>query len=52
MSSSPSPAYSETVIQPRTGWIAINWRELWDSRELLAFLVWREALHGRFSSRC
>lgn len=32
----------EIVIQPRPGWIAINWKELWDSRELLAFLVWRD----------
>jgi lipopolysaccharide transport system permease protein len=42
MSSSPAPTLSETVLQPRTGWIAINWHELWDSRELLAFLVWRD----------
>ena len=33
---------SETIIRPRLGWIAIDWRELWDSRELLAFLVWRD----------
>jgi len=33
---------SETIIRPRPGWIAIDWRELWDSRELLAFLVWRD----------
>ena len=33
---------NETVIRPRPGWIAIDWRELWDSRELLAFLVWRD----------
>ena len=32
----------ETIIRPRPGWIAIDWRELWDSRELLAFLVWRD----------
>jgi lipopolysaccharide transport system permease protein len=31
-----------TVIRPRPGWIAIDWRELWDGRELLAFLVWRD----------
>ena len=33
---------SETIIRPRPGWISIDWRELWDSRELLAFLVWRD----------
>jgi lipopolysaccharide transport system permease protein len=31
-----------TVIRPRPGWISIDWRELWDGRELLAFLVWRD----------
>src|SRR5450432_1293471 len=33
---------SETIIRPRPGWIAIDWRELWDARELLAFLIWRD----------
>lgn len=32
----------ETVIRPRTGWIAINWRELWEARELLFFMIWRD----------
>jgi lipopolysaccharide transport system permease protein len=32
----------ETVIQPRPGWISINWRELYEARELLYFLVWRD----------
>ncbi len=32
----------ELVIKPRPGWIAINWKELWGYRELLAFLVWRD----------
>ncbi len=39
------PAETEparTVIRPRRGWIAIDWRELWDYRELLYFLIWRE----------
>ncbi len=35
-------AETEIVIQPRPGWIAINWKELWESRELLAFLIWRD----------
>src|SRR3954452_23865046 len=32
----------ELVIQPRRGWIAVDWGELWRSRELLYFLVWRD----------
>ena len=31
-----------TLIRPRRGWIAINWRELWESRELLYFLMLRD----------
>jgi len=30
------------VIEPRSGWIAIDWRELWEQRELLAFLTMRD----------
>lgn len=32
----------EIVIRPRTGWIAIDWRELWEGRELLYYLVLRD----------
>lgn len=32
----------ELVIQPRRGWIAIDWAELLRSRELLYFLIWRD----------
>ncbi len=32
----------ELVIRPRSGWIAIDWRELWEARELLYFLVLRD----------
>lgn len=35
-------AQVETIIQPRSGWIAIDWAELWEARELLWFLVWRD----------
>jgi lipopolysaccharide transport system permease protein len=31
-----------TVLRPRRGWAAIDLRELWDYRELLFFLVWRD----------
>lgn len=33
---------AELVIRPRRGWIAVDWRELWNHRELLYFLVWRD----------
>ncbi|MFO0954459.1 MAG: ABC transporter permease [Isosphaeraceae bacterium] len=32
----------ELVIRPRTGWIAVDWNELYRYRELLFFLVWRD----------
>ncbi len=32
----------EIVIEPRSGWIAIDWREMYTQRELLFFLVWRD----------
>ena len=42
----PAPAemgsIREMVIRPRSGWIAIDWRELWEARELLYFLVLRD----------
>jgi lipopolysaccharide transport system permease protein len=31
-----------TVLRPRRGWAALDLRELWDYRELLFFLVWRD----------
>jgi lipopolysaccharide transport system permease protein len=31
-----------TVIKPRRGWASLDLRELWDYRELLFFLVWRD----------
>lgn len=30
------------VIEPRSGWVPLDWRELWAHRELLGFLVWRD----------
>ena len=32
----------ELVICPRSGWIAIDWRELWEARELMYFPVLRD----------
>ncbi len=31
-----------TLIRPSHGWVPLRWRELWDYRELLYFLVWRD----------
>lgn len=31
-----------TVIKPSRGWLTLNWRELWEYRELLYFFVWRD----------
>lgn len=30
-----------TTIQPRTGWRLVDWKELWQYRDLYYFLVWR-----------
>jgi lipopolysaccharide transport system permease protein len=35
-------AQLEYVIRPRSGWIAIDWQELYEYRELLFFLIWRD----------
>lgn len=32
----------ELVIEPRRGWIAVNWAEMSHFRELLGFLIWRD----------
>lgn len=31
-----------TVIEPRNGWVGVDWAEIWKYRELLYFLIWRE----------
>ena len=36
------PSEKVTVIRPMTGWISVNFRELWSFRELLGFLVVRD----------
>jgi lipopolysaccharide transport system permease protein len=30
-----------TIIEPRTGWRLVDWKELFDYRDLFQFLVWR-----------
>jgi lipopolysaccharide transport system permease protein len=31
-----------TIIRPTRGWMSVDLRELWDYRELLYFLIWRD----------
>ena len=38
----PAADLPELIIQPKRGWIAIDWAEIYRYRELLAFLVWRD----------
>jgi lipopolysaccharide transport system permease protein len=40
--SRPDDDLPETVIAPRRGWISINWKELFEFRELLYFLAERD----------
>jgi len=37
-----APAATRIVIEPKRGWLAVNWAELWQYRELLFFLTWRD----------
>ena len=39
VNASPTPTL---IIRPSSGWIPINFRDLWRYRELLYFLIWRE----------
>ena len=38
----PAVAEKELVIRARSGWINIDWHEMWSHRELLMFLIWRD----------
>ena len=38
----PAASAHYTRIAPTRGWAAVNFRELWDYRELLLFLAWRD----------
>ncbi len=42
--SSPVP---NIVIQPSRGWSSLGLKDLWEYRELLYFMVWRE-IQGRY----
>ena len=36
------PSLLRTVIQPTRGWAPLNLRELWEYRDVLYFLIWRD----------
>jgi lipopolysaccharide transport system permease protein len=42
VSSVPDSIREPIIIEARKGWWHFNWRDLWDYRELLFFLVWRD----------
>ncbi len=37
-----APSGPVIVLEHRTGWIPVDWKELWRYRELLYFLIWRD----------
>ena len=37
-----APQTEHIHIEPPRGWISLNLRELWEYRELLYFLAWRD----------
>lgn len=39
---SPPWPHRQIIIEPRKGWLGVNWREIWNYRELLFFLTWRD----------
>lgn len=41
-SESADPKASPIVIQPKQGWVSLQLRAVWEYRELLYFLVWRD----------
>jgi len=38
----PVPALPYVAVRPASGWIPLNLSELWQYRELLVFLIWRD----------
>jgi lipopolysaccharide transport system permease protein len=40
--SAASPEVPVTIIVPSRGWVSLNLRDLWQYRELLYFLTWRD----------
>jgi len=42
MSSNPTAAMNEVLLEPPRGWLNLRLREAWEYRELLYFFVWRD----------
>ena len=42
ISGSPPPQLPTTVIEPSRGWVPLRLSQLWEYREVLYFLVWRD----------
>ncbi len=40
----PKPALDTIVLRPSRGWAALKLRELWDYRELIYFMTWRDVV--------
>ncbi len=38
----PAESTPTLVIRPSTGWVPLRLKEIWEARELLLFLVWRD----------
>jgi lipopolysaccharide transport system permease protein len=38
----PPHGYPRTSIEPPRAWSGVDFRELWDAREMLYFLIWRD----------
>jgi lipopolysaccharide transport system permease protein len=38
----PTPAFLHTRIEPSHGWVSLQIKKLWEYRELLYFLTWRD----------
>ena len=36
---SSAPTY---ILQPTRGWVKLNFKEMWNYRELLYFITWKE----------
>jgi len=39
-----NPSFAITVIRPSRGWVSLKLREVWEYRELLYFLGWRDIM--------
>lgn len=40
--STPDLPFKQVIIEPSRTWLSFPWRDLWEYRELLVFLIWRD----------